>query len=325
MVKIILTENEGNQRLDRFLKKYFQDAPLSYIYKTIRKDLKVNGKRAKEDTMLLEGDELSFFIPDDEFAKLTKKKSRVSHAKKQFKVVYEDDNVLICEKPYGLLTHGDKTEKKNHLANQVIDYLIETGSYNPRLERTFTPAPVNRLDRNTTGLVLFGKNAKALQDLNKMIRNKDDISKRYMTIVHGKIEHEMILRDKMLKDERRNLVSVIDESSEDGKLMETVARPLKVGKYHEKWYTLLEVEIITGRTHQIRAHLAKEGYPVIGDIKYGARKEFGLSTQLLHSHMLVFNRCEESLKYLEGKSFTAELPDDFLRIENTIFKNSGDR
>ena len=326
MVKITITENQGNQRLDRFLRKYLDNAPLSRIYKMIRKDIKLNGKRAGEDTVINAGDELTFYIDEDELKSMQKIKKTVK-AKKQFRIAYEDENILVAEKPFGLLTHGDRTEKKNHLLNQVIDYLIENGEYNPRTEKTFTPAAVNRLDRNTTGLVLFGKNNSALQELSAMIREKDSISKRYLTIVAGKLEKGLLLRDKMTKNEASNKVTVISEDAEDGKLMETIVRPVAVGKLDEKWYTLTEVEIITGRTHQIRAHLSKAGYPVIGDIKYGSaeinrvvRQKFDLNTQLLHAYRLEFRKVDENskLSYLQGKVITAQLPEDFERIKKGI-------
>lgn len=327
MIKIAIGENEGNQRLDRFLKKYFNNASLSYIYKMIRKDVKVNGKRLKNDSMIMPGDEVTLYITDEEAASLRREKQHV-RAKKQFRVAYEDENILIAEKPFGLLTHGDRTEKKNHLANQVIDYLIEKGDYNPRVDRTFTPAPVNRLDRNTTGLVAFGKNSGALQELSRMIRTKDSVSKCYLTITGGKCEKVLELKDKMTKDGEKNLVTVISEDSEEGKLMETIARPLAHGQANGMWFTLMEVEIITGRTHQIRAHLAKAGYPVIGDVKYGDRrvnafigKRFGWTTQLLHAYKLEFHGIEEDspLKYMEGKTVQAELTPDFRKIKEAIF------
>ncbi len=184
MENIQITKNEENQRLDRFLRKYLKNASLSYIYKAIRKDVKVNGKRGKEDQILYEGDEISLYMDSDEIEEFQKKKDR-PQGKRQFRVAYEDENVLVVEKPFGLLTHGDITEKKNTLANQVLGYLIEEGKYSPRNERTFVPSPVNRLDRNTTGLVIFGKNAAALAALNKMIRERTSIKKYYWTIVAG--------------------------------------------------------------------------------------------------------------------------------------------
>lgn len=321
MIRVEIGKNEQNQRLDKFLRKYLENAPLSFIYKAIRKDVKVNGKRAKEDTMLQLGDEVTLYIKDEEIEKFQRKVDTGRRAKRQFKVAYEDENLLVVEKPFGLLTHGDKTEKKNHLANQVVDYLIENGAYNPRLEKTFTPAPVNRLDRNTTGLVLFGKTGPALQQLNQMIREKDKVSKYYMTIVCGNLKKDLYLRDKMVKDRENNKVSVLPMSG-DGLEMETVVHPLQQGK----GYTLVRVEIITGRTHQIRAHLAKAGHPVIGDVKYGdrrvnrvVRERFGLNTQLLHAYQLEFQNCSGALMYMNGKVITAELPEDFARIKEELF------
>ncbi len=322
MFKITITENEAGQRLDRFLKKYFNNATLGAIYKIIRKDVKLNGKRAGENTMLSVGDELAIYVSDETATNLRKEKTR-QKVKRQFKVAYEDADILVVEKPFGLLTHGDRTEKKNHLANQVIDYLIEKGDYNPRTEKTFVPAPANRLDRNTTGLVVFGKNAAALQNLNKLIREKDKIQKLYLTIVAGKLPKPVRLRAKMTKNEEKNLVSVLSEEAQ-GKLMETIVRPLETANFKGRDYTLVEVEILTGRTHQIRAHLAKAGYPIIGDVKYGDKKinaliekEFGLTTQLLHAYKLIFEDTAEAPKVIESR-----LPADFEGIKQTIFGNT---
>lgn len=313
MINVEIGDNERNQRLDKFLRKYLGEAPLSYIYKAIRKDVKVNGRRSKNEYVLQKGDVVSLYMSDADIAGF-RKKPHQSGAKRQFKVAFEDENILVVEKPFGLLTHGDQHEKKNHLTNQVIDYLIEKGDYNPRLEKTFVPAPVNRLDRNTTGLVIFCKNNHALQTFNAMIRKRDIISKYYLTIVAGEMKKPLHLMDKMIKDEKTNTVTV---TKDEGKTMETIATPLSTnGKY-----TLCEVEIVTGRTHQIRAHLAKAGYPVIGDAKYGDRtvnkemqKTFALTTQLLHSYKLRFDGCGDGFEYLNSKEITAELPEDFERI-----------
>jgi len=332
MIKITITENQGNQRLDRFLKKYFDGAPLSLIYKMIRKDVKVNGKRSSNEAMIQAGDELTLYISEEEAAKMQKPKKRV-RAQKQFNIAYEDENLLIAEKPFGLLTHGDMTEKKNHLANQVVDYLIEKGDYNPRMDRTFAPAPAGRLDRNTTGLVMFGKNAQTLQALNKLIREKDQLGKFYLTIVAGKMEAPVALQDKMTKDGDRNMISVLPMDAEEGKVMETLAEPLAQGKYKGYWYTLVQVEIITGRTHQIRAHLAKAGYPVIGDTKYGKpqvnrlmQQDFDLNTHLLHAWQLRFSPqladVDGPLAAMAGYTAEAALPDNFGRIKEAIFGNN---
>lgn len=321
MIKIVISNNEKDQRLDRFLKKYLKNASLSYIYKLIRKDVKINGKRGNVETMLSEGDELSLYISDEEMEKLTKSK-KVRRAKKQFNIAYEDENILVVEKPFGLLTHGDSTEKKNHLANQVISYLIEKGDYVPRIERTFVPSPANRLDRNTTGLVLFGKNNSTLQSLNTMIREKGYVSKYYLTIVAGNLKKELVLKDKMEKDTNRNVVKVVSMTDENGKIMETIARPLE----YKNGYTLVEVELVTGRTHQIRVHLSNAGYPIIGDVKYGrndvnrtVEKRFNLTTQFLHAYKLEFNNAIEPVEYMKGNTIIGELPPNLQRIKKDLF------
>lgn len=322
MISVEIGKNEQNQRLDKFLRKYLENAPLSYIYKAIRKDVKVNGKRAKEDTMLQLGDVISLYMKEEDVARF-RRSERARTARRQFRVAYEDENILAVEKPSGLLTHGDSTEKKHHLANQVTDYLIEKGDYSPRLEMTFAPAPVNRLDRNTTGLVLFGKTAAALQELNRLIREKNKISKYYLTIVSGSMKEELHLCGSMVKDSDSNRVTVLPAGSQ-GREMETIARPVASAG----GYTLTEVELVTGRTHQIRAHLADAGYPVIGDTKYGkpqvndkVRRRFGLNAQLLHAYRLCFEVDEGPLSYLDGLVITAGLPENFERIKNQIFEH----
>ena len=161
MIEIEITENEDNQRLDKFLRKYLPNAPLSYIFKLLRKkDVKINDKRANQEAIIKNGDNLKIYITDDDYAKF-KSNKKTMVVRKQFNIAYEDENILVVIKPKGLLVHGTQEEKKNTLVNQVITYLQSTGEYNPRTEKTFVPASVNRLDRNTSGLVLFGKNYKA--------------------------------------------------------------------------------------------------------------------------------------------------------------------
>ncbi|MDR1571010.1 MAG: RluA family pseudouridine synthase [Clostridiales Family XIII bacterium] len=327
MVKIVITENEAGQRLDRFLKKYLRNAPLSYIYKAIRKDVKVNGRRVGIDAPVAVGDEIAIYISDGEAAAFRAR--RTGHkAKRQFGIAYEDDSILIAEKPLGLLTHGDSAEKKNTLANQVAGYLAERGEYRPGDGATFSPSPVNRLDRNTTGLVVFGKSYAALQDLNLMIRERRFIRKFYLTIVKGEMRGDLLLKDLMRKDRESNMVEIVGggqrpgDAGEDARMMETAARVMESAG----GYSLVEIELITGRTHQIRAQMAEAGFPVIGDPKYGDRREnagiaasYGLCTQFLHAHRLVFGDCEGRLAYLKGLEVVAPLPDGMERIRAAMF------
>lgn len=338
MREIIITSNDAGRRLDRFLRKYLRNASLSEIYKLIRKDIRVDGKRRSESHLLSEGEKLSLYISEDVFRKLTgeidssaRSVGRGAGTRKQFKIVYEDDNILIADKPFGLLTHGDSSEKKNHLANQVRDYLIARGDYDPR-EKVFAPAPANRLDRNTTGLVLFGKTASGLRCLNELIRT-DRLEKYYLTAVHGIISEEMTLTGSMTKDEASNKVTIhrTGTPTDGGREIITVIRPLEVIRYGSgRAVTLLQVRLVTGRSHQIRAHLASIGHPVLGDTKYAApqvrrintdlRSRCGLATQLLHAYRLTFPDELEScpLAYLSGRTFTAQVPDTFERVLSAV-------
>ena len=332
MREIRITANDAGRRLDRFLRKYLPGASLSEIYKIIRKDVKVDAKRRSESYILNEGEVLTLYLSDEAFEKFSRGKgafgagsqTNATRAKRTFRIVYEDDEVLIVNKPYGLLTHGDSREKKDHLANQVKDYLIAGGAYDPRNEKVFTPAPVNRLDRNTTGIVLFGKTAAAMRELGRMIR-EDEVRKFYLTIACGAIEREMHLGGSLVKDEAANKVKILDSGGKD---VETIVRPLEILSFGNGLKaTLCEVELMTGRSHQIRAHLSSTGHPLIGDSKYADRKAasvnsyvrdcFSLSTQLLHACRIEFSgRVRESgvLDYLAGKSFEAEAPARFREI-----------
>lgn len=318
---ICIGENEENQRLDKFLRKYLRGASLSFVYKAIRKDVKVNGKRAPRDTILQAGDEISLYLSDEDLSLFHQKKTEV-RARRQFRVVYEDEDILVVDKPAGLLTHGDGKEKKNHLTNQVLAYLTETGAYNPAKEKTFVPAPVNRLDRNTSGMVIFGKNYKALQHFNQLIRERGSIRKFYLTLVKGELKETLHLSGEMVKQEGKNMIRV-EENLSGGKSMETIARPLQSNGR----VTLVEVEILTGRTHQIRAHLAYAGYPILGDAKYGDpavnRKlaaQWKQTTQMLHAWKLVFRDCGEGYPALNGKELHCDPSGRFREIQKALLR-----
>lgn len=325
MIIITVTANEAGQRLDRFLKKYLKRAPLSAIYRMIRKDVRLNGKRAGEDTMLREGDELALYITEERLSELTAPVKK-NTAPRQFKISYEDENVLIVNKPEGLLTHGDSHEKKNTLVNQVCGYLQEKGEYLPSGEKTFVPAPVNRLDRNTTGLVIFGKNAVSLRVLTSLLREKAGIEKYYLMIVCGRLDRELVLEGRLKKDHGKNISAVVEENAgaadgeDKGKEAKTHVRPVAAGDR----FSLAEVRLFTGRTHQIRVHLANAGFPLAGDVKYGNRKangilkKHGITTQLLHAYKLKFTNMPEELSALEGKEIEAPLPADFARVKEIL-------
>lgn len=317
MIKLEIKENDANQRLDRFLKKLFKRASLSMIYKMIRKDLKVNGKRVKEDTMLAVGDVLNLYMSEEKFDELSVP-VRKKTVKKQFKTVYEDDNILIVSKPRGLIIHGDTHERKNTLANQVIGYLQDKGDYDPAAEKTFRPSPVNRLDRNTTGLVIFGKNAMALRLLTRLIRERHCVGKYYMTVVSGRFDRSMVFGDRLVKDSSTNTVGIAE--GEDGKDALTYVYPVVAGDN----FSIVKIKLVTGRTHQIRVHLSHAGYPLLGDPKYGSdignfqAARLGITTQLLHAYRLEFNNMPEELSSLEGKAVEAPLPAEFEKIKKTI-------
>lgn len=329
MIEILIGREQEQQRLDRYLKKYLPKASLSHIYKMIRKDVKVNGKRAKPEYVLALGDVLRIYAGQEVLDSFGEER-KLPKAKRQFAVVYEDDHLLAVNKPRGLLTHGDQFEKKNTLVNQVIDYLVAKGDYAFSRSNTFIPAPVNRLDRNTSGIVLFGKNNGALRLLNRMIKEKTCIRKFYLAIGAGALEAPAVLRSAMVKDEKRNRIhlrevsgnSGISDGNDEGKYMETILRPLAV----KDGFSLVEAELVTGRTHQIRAHMASKGLPIIGDGKYGdpgcnerIKERFGLSSQFLHAYRVEFGACPAPLDYLEGKVLTAPLSDLFSRIKLEIF------
>lgn len=324
MIEINIGAEQQEQRLDRFLKKYLPKASLGHIYKIIRTRVRVNGKKARPEQTLKMGDVLALYLPEDVLEGFLRPQQApgAGKAKRRFSVIYEDDNLLLVNKPAGLLTHGDRTEKKNTLVNQVLDYLVETGAYRFSRTGTFVPASVNRLDRNTSGLVMFGKNNLALQCLNQMIRRKESIGKYYLAAAKGELTEAKVLRSVMEKDEKKNRTRILDAGDSRGRVMETVLRPL-AGK---DGYSLVEARLVTGRTHQIRAHMASEGLYILGDPKYGRpgvnremKERFGLTGQFLHAGRLTFQDCPELFRYLDGKEFLAPLPAGLERIKIELF------
>ncbi|XVG95778.1 RluA family pseudouridine synthase [Eubacteriales bacterium KG127] len=330
MKVIEIKADDAGRRLDRFLKKYLPKASLSMIYKQIRKNIKINGKRGKFDALLQEGDTIALYLSDQEVEKL-REKIKPINVKRNFSVVYEDEYVLIVNKPSGLLTHGDEKEKKNHLANQVLTYLIEKNDFNPSLSQSFTPAPANRLDRNTSGLVIFGKTGKVLRSLNKAFRERN-VEKKYLAVCQGALRKEIELKGYMTKQDINSVISVKvhDKWSDESKDVHTKIKPVTVGEYKREKYTLVQVELLTGRTHQIRAHLSSVGHPILGDLKYGGKliKEFGVRNQMLCAYKLKFlpvtctKKQDNNVEYLANREFITEPDEQMIKVIEKIFKRS---
>lgn len=307
MILLKVSSKDSNQRVDKYLKKYLNEAPLSFIYKLFRKkDVKINKHWVKENYILQEGDELSIYISDQQLEEFNKPKE-IKKVNLNHPIIYEDDNILIIDKPRGLLVHGDENEKVVTLANEVINYLYFKGEYNPN-DKGFTPAPAHRLDRNTSGLVVFAKNLVSLQKLEELFKNKDNITKEYLALVKGKVDHKLEIDSPLLKDEKTGTVRV----SKYGKTALTYVEKVKF--YGD--FTLVNVQILTGRTHQIRVHLSSLGYPIVGDSKYGDFKLnkmfkdlYGFENQFLHAYKLTFKNIDGHLSYLSNKSFISKLPD----------------
>ena len=310
MKQFEIRENESGQRLDKYLKKLMSDAPASFIYKMLRKkNITLNGNKAAGSEIIAKGDLVKLFLSDETFDKMAPRKEHNFSVKNSVKtdldVVFEDDNIIIVNKPAGILSQ--KAETKDISINEhIIAYLLETGQFSVDALQTFKPSICNRLDRNTSGLIMAGKSLKGLQYLSGELK-KRSLKKFYRCLVKGVIDKPETMRGYLLKDERENMVSVFADSGTNRLYIETTYEPIEViGEY-----THLSVHLITGRSHQIRAHLASIGHPVIGDPKYGdeaANKLFNkyadIDRQLLHAY---------SVELSDGTKFEAGEPDDFLR------------
>lgn len=316
----VIKANEANQRLDKFITKGMPNLPKSLMYKYIRtKRIKVNGKRAEISTRLNVGDVVDMYI-NDEFFEKSETRYDFMGASKNLSIVYEDENIMLLNKKVGLLSHPDDNEYTDTLITRVKRYLYEKGEYNPDEETSFTPSLVNRIDRNTSGIVIAAKTAAALRILNQKMKDRE-LHKYYLCVVHGEIEKKSdTLIGYLIKDEKKNKVTVYTKMREGAKTIKTKYNVLKV----RNGLSLVEIELLTGRTHQIRAHFASIGHPLLGDGKYGTNalnKKTGYKKQCLCSYKLTFDFTTdaEDLEYLNGKSFEIEdvwFKDEFENIEN---------
>ena len=301
MKTFIISQNDASQRLDKFLTKACPMLPQSAMYKYIRKKrIKINGKRAEISSKLEIGDRIDLYINDDFFGTKTDSFS-LCDIEPNLDIVYEDNNILIVNKPFGMVVHENEGEKKNTLINHIKAYLIRSEKYDPKVENSFAPALCNRIDRNTAGLVIAAKNAEALRIINEKIKNHE-IKKTYLCITtgipkpaEGKIENYI------WKDSSKNRVYIKKEKTQGAKPAVTLYKTLEA----KDGLALLQVELITGRTHQIRAHMAHIGCPLLGDGKYGkneVNRRFKATHQALCAYSLRFSDDKATiLSYLSGK------------------------
>ncbi|MBB6731647.1 RluA family pseudouridine synthase [Cohnella zeiphila] len=302
MITRTITASESGKRLHRYLRTLMPNLPLGQIYKMIDQGkAKINGKRKNQNYELAAGDELTLYVEEERYAEASKgqKKTKYVGVNANIDVAYEDEQLLVARKPAGMLTHPDRSDQKDTLINRVHAYLYRKGELDSPL---FMPATANRLDRNTSGLVLVGKTAGMLHQLNQWIQ-KHEMEKYYVTAVEGWMEGEGELTGDLIRDERGNRTRVAPQPAESdgpsgesrGKSAMTRYRVLQSGRR----YSLIEVELISGRTHQIRAHFQSIGHPLLGDVKYGGKPFAGVNHQLLHAWRI---------RLPDGREFRAPLP-----------------
>ena len=308
MREFTIGKNDAGQRLDRFLGKTLPLLPPALAQKYIHlKRVKVNGKGSKRDARLQQGDVLQLYINDEFFDKPREDNLFLTLFRPSLDIVYEDENLMLLNKRPGLVVHADETEKVNTLINHIQAYLYQKREWNPRWENAFTPALCNRIDRNTGGIVIAAKNAETLRIINQKIRDRE-IDKRYLCITVGTPRPPQgEVSCFLLKDEKKKQVAVYHRPVPGGKTAVTRYRTLET----RGELSLLEVELLTGRTHQIRATMADLGCPLLGDGKYGdgqVNRRYGETRQALYSYRLTFDFPTDAglLNYLRGRSFQVE-------------------
>ena len=326
MKEIRISKVEAGQSLRKALLKYFAKAPTSFVYKMLRKkNITLNGKKAQGNEVLQEGDLIKLFISQETIYKFTGNESLIDKSKSEcieidsfssrtrVEIVFENQDILLLNKPVGVLSQKAK-ESDFSMVEYIISYLLKTDAISKELLQTFKPSICNRLDRNTSGLITAGKTMAGLQELNKMFR-EGTVEKYYLCIVNGEVNESVAVKGYLQKDDEINKVTILVDGK--GDYIETQYTPLRISN----GLTLLKVKLITGKAHQIRAHLASCGYPLLGDYKYGDKaindkfkKKYELESQLLHSFSLVFPETAGPLALLSGKGFEAKPPKLFIEI-----------
>ena len=318
MQTINITSKDEGQRLDKILVKFMPAAPKSFFYKMMRKkNIVLNGKKATGTERLISGDEIKLFLADDTISKFQKESDEIAHDIPYVKldIIYEDEDVLVINKPTDMLSQ--KASKDDiSLIEYITSYLKEKG-YDMK---TFHPGICNRLDRNTSGLIVAGKSVKGLQWMNEMFRERT-LKKYYLCIVKGRIDKPSRIDGYLVKNESHNTVNITKDKVEDSVRIITEYEPLQYGKLDDKEYTLLKVHLVTGKSHQIRAHLKSIGHPIVGDSKYGHKdlyqifkKNFGLKHQLLHAWQLCLDGDGDIPDKYKNMVFLAPVPKQFADI-----------
>ncbi|RGE16594.1 RluA family pseudouridine synthase [Desulfotomaculum sp. OF05-3] len=330
MREIVIEKNEAGQRLDKFLAKYMNEASKSFFYKMMRKkNITLNGKKCEGNEKLAEGDVVKLFLAEDTIEKFSS--VQVQEVKKvDLDILYEDDEIILVNKPAGMLSQKAK-ETDESLVEYLIDYLLGSGKLTESGLRAFRPSVCNRLDRNTSGIVAAGKSLAGLQMLSGVFKDRS-IHKYYQCLVSGEIRDVKTVDGWLLKDEKKNQVRILTDveakrfegkgGDEEPKRIRTKYEPIAT----DGRFTLLRVTLLTGRSHQIRAHLASLGHPIVGDFKYGGVSKVNPSGrtvkyQLLHSYRLEFPKLAEPFAYLSMKVFEAPLPGYF----GSVLKETGIR
>ena len=315
MKQFTVTQAEAGQRLDKFLGKYLNKAPKSFLYKMMRKkNITLHGKKAAGSEKLASGDEIRLFFSDETIEKFSE--LQLPEAQGKLSVIYEDEHILLVNKPEGILSQKAEAEDIS-MVEEAQAYLLHTGAVTEESLRTFRPSVVNRLDRNTSGILAVGKDLAGAQELSRLFKERS-LHKYYYCLVKGRVEEKARIKGYLVKNEATNRVTVEKEPmGREALPIETEYIPVD----SDGEVTLLKVLLVTGRTHQIRAHLSSVGHPILGDHKYGdpvfnarAKEEYHLTHQLLHAAILTFPKLEGTRDYLSGRTFQAPLPKKFARI-----------
>lgn len=329
MKEIIITDKEAGQRFDKYLGKYLEKAGKSFVYKMLRKkNITLNGKKAEGSERLNEGDVIKLFLADETIEKFASNIEETTAVMKpvaeaeteELNIIYEDDKVLLINKPAGMLSQKARPEDIT-LVEHIIAYLLKSGSLTTEQMKGFRPGICNRLDRNTSGIIVAGKSLEGLQVMGELFKDRS-LDKYYYCIVKGAVEKKEQIEGYLYKNHSHNKVTISKEPQEGSEYIKTQYEPVK--KTDE--YTLLKVKLITGKSHQIRAHLHSIGHPIIGDGKYGDvrvnkffKKNYKLKHQLLHAAELHFPTMKEGFEGLSGKVIKAPFPDYFETIINGVF------